>query len=118
MTTRVELNFPCTIDTMLVHLVVAVISHTMYFLAFRNAGSFLSACTDVSVFTMGVTILEACVTICYQVYKVFFAGPRSLDGISCFVFCKFSLISLLFVSIHYTSTCRLMLPVSEQQQLI
>ena len=61
----------------------------MYFLAFRNARSFLSACTDVSVFTMGVTILEACVTVCYQVYKVFFAGPRSLDGISRFVFCKF-----------------------------
>ena len=73
----------------------------MYFLAFRNTRSFLSACTDVSVFTMGV-ILEACVTICYQVYKVFFAGSRSLDGISRFVFCKFSLISLLFVSIHYT----------------
>ena len=62
----------------------------------------LSACADVSVFTMGVTILEACMTICYQVYKVFFAGPRSLDGISRFVFCKFSLPSFLFVSIHYT----------------
>ena len=49
----------------------------------------LSACTDVLVFTMGVTILEACMTIYYQVYKVFFAGSMSLDSISRFVYCKF-----------------------------
>ena len=93
-------NVNCTLISR--HKKTTPITECIFLRLGMHARFFFSACTDVSVFTMGVTILEACVTICYQVYKAFFAGPRSLDVISRFVFCKFSLISLLFVSIHYT----------------
>ena len=64
----------------------------MYFLASRNARCFSAFHTDVLVFVAWV-ILTVCVIICYQVYKVFFADSRSLDGISryrsciCYLFC-------------------------------
>ena len=53
----------------------------MYFLALRNVRCFSVLHTDVLVFVARV-ILTVCVIICYQVYKVFFADSRSLDGIS------------------------------------
>ena len=53
----------------------------MYFLALRNVRCFSALHTDVLVL-VARGILTVCVIICYQVYKVFFADSRSLDGIS------------------------------------
>ena len=54
--------------------------------------------TDVLVFVAWV-ILTVCVIICYQVYKVFLADSRSLDGISRYRSVNFLVFVIFFVII-------------------
>ena len=70
----------------------------MYFVASRNARCFSAFHTDVVVFVACV-ILTVCVIICYQVYKVFFADSRSLDGISRYRSVNFLVFVIFFVVI-------------------
>ena len=81
---------------------VRVIREQMYFLALRNARCFSALHTDVSVF-FGWVILTVCVIICYQVYKVFFADSRSLDGISRYRSVNFLVFVIFFVIIFNLS---------------
>ena len=74
----------------------------MYFLASRNARCFSAFHTDVLVFVARV-ILTVCVIICYQVYKVFFADSRSLDGISRYRSVNFLVFVIFFVVIFNLS---------------
>ena len=69
----------------------------MYFLALRNARRFSTLHTDVLV-SVARGILTVCGIICYQVYKVFFADSRSLDGISRY----HSLIVFFFVIFNFS----------------
>ena len=74
----------------------------MYFLASRNARCFSAFHADVLVFVARV-ILTVCVIICYQVYKVFFADSRSLDGISRYRSVNFLVFVIFFVVIFNLS---------------
>ena len=47
--------------------------------------------------------LTVCAIICYQVYKVFFADSRSLDGISRYRSVNFLLFAIVFVIIFNLS---------------
>ena len=74
----------------------------MYFLALRHARCLSALHTDVLVFVARV-ILTVCVIICYQVYKVFFADSRSLDGISRYRSVNFLVFVIFFVIIFNLS---------------
>ena len=50
-----------------------------------------------------VVILSVCVIICYQVYKVFFADSRSLDGISRYRSVNFLVFVTFFVVVFNLS---------------
>ena len=50
-----------------------------------------------------VAILTVCVIICYQVYKVFFADSRSLDGISRYRSVNFLFFVIFFVVVFNLS---------------
>ena len=77
--------------------------HTcMYFLALRNARCFSALHTHVLVF-VARGILTVCVIICYQVYKVFFADSRSLDGISRYRSVNFLVFVVFFVIVFNPS---------------
>ena len=74
----------------------------MYFLAPGNARCFSAFHTDVLVF-VALVILTVCVIICYQVYKVFFADSRSLDGISRYRSVNFLIFVIFFVIVFNLS---------------
>jgi len=74
----------------------------MYFLALRNARCISALHMDVLVFVARV-ILTVCVIICYQVYNVFFADSRSLDGISRYRSVNFLVFVIFFVIIFNRS---------------
>ena len=50
-----------------------------------------------------VVILTVCVIICYQVYKVFFAYSRSLDGVSRYRSVNFLFFVIFFVVVFNLS---------------
>ena len=76
----------------------------MYFLALRNARCFSALHTDVLVFVAWI-ILAVRVIICYQVYKVFFADSRSLDGISRYRSVNYGWNGHWFFSIEHRWSC-------------
>ena len=76
---------------------------TNVFLALRKARCFSALHTDMCWYLSRELFLTVCVIICYQVYKVFFADSRSLDGISRHRSVNFLVFVIFFVIIFNLS---------------
>ena len=74
----------------------------MYFLALRNAHCFV-LCIRMCWYLSCELFFTVRVIICYQVYKVFFADSRSLDGISRYRSVNFLVFVIFFVIIFNPS---------------